>query len=338
MAKRMRLPNGFGQITRITGKRLRSPYRAMVTVGKDENTGKYKRKILGYYKSYNDAYSALLIYHNDPSIVSDMTFIELYDKWSKYHFPKMKKTGVHRSSFEKCSRLYNLKLSDIRMYHIKEVLEQEIPPSTVSKVKSLIQLMFDYAIENEWMKTNYARQIKIEKYKPTGEAHTAFSDDEMKILWANSTDEFVSIALIGIYSGFRPQELMDMKCSDVNIKEWTFTGGMKTEAGRDRVVPIHELIKPLVYRWHSSKAECLFRGYSYHHFYTNMIAFCERLHLNSAHRPHDTRKIFVTKCKKYNVDEYAIKRMVGHRTGDLTEDVYTERNVEWLRSELNKMV
>ena len=32
--KRMRLPNGFGQISKITGQRLRKPYRAMVTVGK----------------------------------------------------------------------------------------------------------------------------------------------------------------------------------------------------------------------------------------------------------------------------------------------------------------
>lgn len=33
--KRKRLPNGFGQITKIKNNNLRNPYRAMVTVGKD---------------------------------------------------------------------------------------------------------------------------------------------------------------------------------------------------------------------------------------------------------------------------------------------------------------
>ena len=32
--KRMRLPNGFGQISRINGKNLRNPWRVMVTMGK----------------------------------------------------------------------------------------------------------------------------------------------------------------------------------------------------------------------------------------------------------------------------------------------------------------
>lgn len=32
--KHMRLPNGFGQISKIKNKKLRNPYRAMVTVGK----------------------------------------------------------------------------------------------------------------------------------------------------------------------------------------------------------------------------------------------------------------------------------------------------------------
>jgi len=35
--KRMRLPNGFGRITKISNKRLRNPYRVTVTVGTDMN-------------------------------------------------------------------------------------------------------------------------------------------------------------------------------------------------------------------------------------------------------------------------------------------------------------
>ena len=63
-----RLPNGFGQITKISTKNLRKPYRAMVTVGKTE-FGKPICKLLkpeSYFETYNDAYKALIEYNKNP--------------------------------------------------------------------------------------------------------------------------------------------------------------------------------------------------------------------------------------------------------------------------------
>lgn len=42
-------------------------------------------------------------------------------------------------------------------------------------------------------------------------------------------------------------------------------------------------------------------------------------------------------AKKYNVDEYAIKYIVGHSISDITEKVYTERKSDWLKSEIEKI-
>ena len=62
-----------------------------------------------------------------------------------------------------------------------------------------------------------------------------------------------------------------------------------------------------------------------------------QLNLHPEHRPHDPRITFITRGKKANVDEYALKEMVGHSIQDITESVYTVRDVEWLRSDLEKM-
>lgn len=62
----------------------------------------------------------------------------------------------------------------------------------------------------------------------------------------------------------------------------------------------------------------------------------ELLGLNSNHRPHDCRTQFITQAKKYNVDEYAIKYMVGHKISDITEKVYTKREIDWLAEEIEK--
>ena len=42
-------------------------------------------------------------------------------------------------------------------------------------------------------------------------------------------------------------------------------------------------------------------------------------------------------AKKYKVDEYAIKYMVGHRITDITEKVYTCRDPTWLMDEICKI-
>ena len=55
------------------------------------------------------------------------------------------------------------------------------------------------------------------------------------------------------------------------------------------------------------------------------------------HRPHDGRNHFITQAKKYGVDEYAIKYIVGHAINDITEKVYTTRKEEWLISEMQKI-
>ena len=63
----------------------------------------------------------------------------------------------------------------------------------------------------------------------------------------------------------------------------------------------------------------------------------DELKLNPNHRPHDGRTHFVTMAKRYGVDEYAIKYMVGHKISDITEKVYTRREFAWLREEIEKI-
>ena len=41
--------------------------------------------------------------------------------------------------------------------------------------------------------------------------------------------------------------------------------------------------------------------------------------------------------EKANVNEYALKRLVGHHISDITENVYTDRPISWLREEIEKI-
>ena len=181
-----------------------------------------------------------------------------------------------------------------------------------------------------------------------------FTNDEMKLLWCHYKEyNHVDMILIQCYSGWRPRELVALKLSDIDLKKRAMTGGMKTNYGINRTVPIHPRIYPLIKNYYDRAkevgSEYLFNHVNqdpaknryvpmtYKRFFLTYDLAVKELHLDERHRPHDGRKQFVTMAKRYNLDEYAIKRLVGHSIADLTERVYTERDFEWLRAELEKI-
>jgi len=370
--KRMRLPNGFGQISQIKNARLRKPFRAMVTVGKTENGKPICRllKPVAYFSTYNEAYAALLEYNKKPyCLTGDMTGDELFEEWYRVK-EKEGATDVNlrdtRRSWKYCSILYNMRVTDIRAQHIRDCIEnseaiiQGKPnrpkPLQQRKIKTILNQIFDYALSYDLVEKNYARNYKIPKnlIKNIDEAetpHISFTDDEMNKLWSNTMSTDSQMILIQCYSGWRPQELIDMKISDVDIENWTFTGGMKTEAGKNRTVPIHSKIRTLVKNNYEKAIECgsefLFNRedgrsgkiipYTYDRWYENFKYIMKVRKLDPKHRPHDCRKQFVTLCNKYEVNEYAIKKFVGHKISDITERLYTDRDLDWYREQIEKI-
>lgn len=45
------------------------------------------------------------------------------------------------------------------------------------------------------------------------------------------------------YSGWRPQELGEIKLSNVDLDRGIIIGGLKTTAGKERPVPIHQKLE-----------------------------------------------------------------------------------------------
>lgn len=351
-SKRMRLPNGFGQISEIKGRKLRKPFRAMVTVGKTPEGRPICKtlKPVGYFKTYNEAYSALQEYNKDPfAIDKTCTMDELYKRWFKEYQEKGRSESAittARLCWEYCRSIYSLQVPLVRVKHMKACIEGNLEKKPTKfyqqKIKILLKQLLDYAIELELVDHNWANDIRNIEENPANYTveHRPFADDEIAKLW-NSTEEIAKMTLIQCYSGWRPQELILLKISNVDLTEWSFTGGMKTANGTSRKIPIHTRIRPLVKEAYEKAqetgSEYLFpyRNYdSYRHFFLKAI---KRIGIDD-HKPHDGRKHFVTMAKKSGCDEYAIKRIVGHSISDLTERVYTERDLDWLRKEIEKIV
>ena len=362
--KRMRLPNGFGQITQIKTQKLRKPYRAMITVGKDDY-GKPICKLLqpvAYFETYNEAYTALVEYHKNPyELDTGTTMQELYDRFSESYLKQGKSMKWLKASWNYCGAIKNMKVSDVRIRHLKTCIEEGRNkdgnlPTYNSKItmKSLFNLMFDYAQEYELCDKNYARLFKLDHEESDKEAgsHMDFTKEEMKAFWEHQDLPCIDMILVQCYSGWRPGELVDLKLENINLEEGFMTGGKKTASGRNRIVPIHSKIEPIIRSCYAKAlqegAEYLFYRYDnrvkaylngvnyvqYSAMFDNAMA---KLNLSRDHRPHDCRVQFATMAKRAGMDEYALKRIMGHTIKDITESVYTKRDFSWLKNEIEKI-
>lgn len=375
--KRKRLPNGFGQISEIKNRNLRNPFRAMVTVGKT-STGRPICKPLkpeSYFPTYNDAYAALVEYNKNPyDLKPDITVKELYEKWTAEYFKNATDNYIRTvtSAWAYCSSIYDMRVKDIRARHMKGCMEEGFrietrgkkkgekiyaTPGTKSRIKSLFNNMLDYALEYEIVPMNYARTfelsgdiiVEIEKNK---KKHFPFDKKEVDLLWKHVNDvKFADWIIIQCYMGWRPQELATLRLNEVDLEKWYMQAGMKTEAGKQRIVPIHSKIRELVKRNYefarSINSEYLFNdkgqthsgswSVTYDKYANRFEKVIKQLNLNPEHRPHDPRTTFVTMGKKSGMDEYALKEMVGHTIQDITESTYTVRDLEWLREDIEKI-
>ena len=363
--KRRRLPNGFGQISEIKGKNLRNPFRAMVSIGKDEN-GRPICKLLhpaSYFRTYNEAYYALMEYNKNPYVFANkMTLKELYARWSERHFKNVSMSVIiqYRSAWNYLSLIYDMKVVDIKVRHIKLCMEEGTYKGKTASanmkriIKMLLDLMFDYAVEFEIVEKNCSRTIKLNKQiikesSIVKNPHMIFTDEEIETLWKNEKNLQVQLLLIQCYSGLRPQELGLVELKNVDIENWSFTGGIKTESGKDRFVPIHPKIRSMFKSYYDSAKVLSFKyifslnrdqkeiHLNYHKYRNIFDKVISNLNLNKEHKPHDCRKHFISMAKRYKLDEYAIKYIVGHSIIDITESIYTERDNDWLLSEIEKI-
>lgn len=339
----MRLPNGYGSITKLSGNR-RNPYIVRITAGYDDE-GRQIRKILGYYPNRKKALEALAAYSENPYDIdaSRMTFAELYSRWSKEKFAKISKsaTRMYISAYSYCAPLDEMRITEIRTVHMQEIIDfAEVGAPTRARIQSMLKLMFRFAMKNDFIKKDYAQFLK----RPTVEVEAEripFSDDEIEKMWTLSDSHYAKILLILMYTGWRPSELVSMRFGlDIDMKELTMKGGMKTQAGKNRIVPICAKIEPLV-RYFESKG---YTGISvgsngeeldYYKLYHRLKAFLDENEFK--HIPYECRHTFATMLDNHNINAKIKKMLMGHASNDVTEKVYTHKTIEQLRSAVNAL-
>ena len=367
--------NGQGGITYCKGRK--KPWRVRVTKGYeyDEESGKAKQVIanLGYFKTKIEAEKVVHDYLECPYDVmnKDITFSEVYEMWLEEYSKKVSSSGLRTvtAAYAYCSDLRNKRIRDIRSSHLKLCLEcgytiretgkdkgkkVYASASTKSRMKSLFNLIFDYALERNMVTRNHARDFGVsdvvdsKEYKP--KRKRAFSKKLLDDLWNNiGIYNNIEMVLINVYTGFRPKELTILLLEDVDLINRVIRGGLKTAAGKNRLVPIHPKIMPLVEqavnKANQLGSKFLFNdvnsqtgiNMTYDKYRKRFAKVMSHFGVSGIYSPHCCRVTFVTLAKVYEMDEHLLKRIIGHEDKDVTEEAYTRRDIMVLKAAMNKI-
>lgn len=339
---KMKNPKGTGSVYRMKDKRRRKPWRAMSPNIKNVVTGKSERISLGMYETKQEALDALWEYNKTPYNVEvkKITFIQVVEKWKKEHYSKIsdrRKMNIE-SRLNKMLPLYNLIFSEIKLIVLQNFFNTlAVSTGTKKEYRAVLNLIFEYGMKYDMILKNPVSYVNIGKHEKVREANI-FNHEEISMLWKHQLLINVDTILILIYTGLRINELLELKKENVSIDERYIIAGSKTEAGKDRLIPLHRDLIPMIKRRYKESVEYLieFKGKNikyaaYRDIFSSLL---ETLNLNE-HRVHDTRHTFATIINNTNANSTSIKNIIGHSDFKMTEKVYTHKDITELQKAID---
>ena len=330
----MRSPNGFGTVVRLSGNR-RNPFMVKKTIGWNQR-GFPVFDIIGYYPTREAALIALAQYNSNPWNIDDekITLADLFTLWLEKKFPKLGHSNQSslKSAYKHCKSLYKTKYKEIRAYQMQYCIDQCGYGSSIqAAIKNLFHHLDRFALEMDIVNKCYSELLTTESAPETSKQ--PFTNEEVDRIWAIQHEPWVDSVLVFLYSGWRISELLDLKTADVDLQIGTMTGGTKTKAGKNRIVPIHSLIAEMVSKRVSEGGEYLFscdggkcEKTKYYSLWNDIMK-----RTNMSHTPHECRHTFRTWLDRVGANRVAINKIMGYSGGDTSERVYTHKTIQDLK-------
>lgn len=337
--------------------RYANPY---IALAPSTTSGK-GRTYIGCYESAAKAQAAIDKYCTEvrPELYN-IKLEKLYEMWSKNHFESLTESGKqgYRAAFKSIDTLHSRKMRELKTADfqtcIDKCVEKGASRSKCEKVRQLCSQLCKCAMQNDIMDKNYAEFLKLPKEEK--KEKNIFTDSELKTLWEHTDDKRVQIILFMIYTGFRIGEIVKIQKSDVHIEEGYIIGGSKTEAGKNRIVPLPPMpeIKEFIAQWLKESNNDFLIGGTANNFreYSFYPALCELnmidppVYNNKSRKkefknprltPHCTRHTFATLSVNAGFSPENLQKIIGHANFETTADIYVHQDLDALKSDMVKL-
>lgn len=325
--KKKKRANGFGTIIKKSGNRSK-PWEA-------QKSGVY----IGSYATKFEAERALAnLVDTDVGSSFNITFSQAYEEWKPYHRKTVTEKAMegYATAYGHCEKLYNMAFRKLRRKDFQGVIddmeEKGYSKSSCEKVLQLFGQLSNWAIhEAEIQHTKYTNDVVISaKQKKEKLPFTAEQIEAIERAESTAKD----IALVLLATGCRPNELF--KAEVTNCYDDYFISGSKTDAGKDRVIPVSDIgvasYRKMLEKAKSLNDKLLVDGYDGNKVYRNYAkrdwkTLMGELGIDGM-TPYNCRHTYATLAVKARVRPEMLQKILGHADYNTTLKHYTRLDTD----------
>lgn len=352
----MKRANGTGTVVKLSENR-RKPWIVKVPEYNEYGSFTGRQIPIGYFASRPEADLCLAGYNKSKGIYDadkmQYTFSDVYNDYKQEKFPTkeeqkiMKETrkkiigklGISNmwqvsGSYKNSKALWNRKYVDLRKHDFESVIYsvKELSPSKLNHIVSFFRKMDQYAMEQGIITMGYAQFLEIIP-EEVQKAKVPFNTSEIEQIWDHQGYIIADILLVLLYSCMRINELLELETKNIFLDDNYMIGGLKTEAGKDRVIPIHHIIKPIIRKYFDSNNKYLFtdekgKKIEYANYRLDFNNFMDQLSMD--HISHEARLTGRSELDRKGANKVCIDRILGHKSQGIGEQKYTDKTIEEL--------
>jgi len=216
---------------------------------------------------------------------------------------------------KKVNQITNWQVERYKSTRLKEVMKNGKLPSkaTINRELSMIKHMFNKAVEWNMLSSNPIAKVKLFPEKP--KQLRVITEEEFSKLYNQASEFLQPILMIAVHTGLRRSEILNLKVSDINLKD-RYILVRESKNGEIRHVPINTLLmKTLKSVINNTDSEHLFVGPTGEPVKSVKQGFWAALRRSGIPhiRFHDLRHSFGSNLSMAGVDIATIQELMGHK-------------------------
>lgn len=342
-------PNGAG-----CAYRRGRTWTACITVGwKLTPTGRAQaiRRTKGGFPTKREALAYCQQLQSAPTEKPKMTLQQVYDAWLPVHEARVSKSTAdcYKAAFKYFDDLKFRIMCDIDVDDLQDCLDA-CPRArrTRENMKAVMGLLYKYAIPRHQATMNLA------EYLHTGDndksTRPPFSPDQVeRISQRIGITPYADVVYVLIYTGFRPAELFSL--TKDSYHDGILTGGIKTEAGKDRAVPVSPKIRAIIeqrvsvchgFLFPRENGEQMSVAYFRDYCFYPVLAAAGIQPLPTAehpayYTPYSCRHTFANLLKGAPGSDVDKAKLIGHANYDTTKRMYQSAELDAMRKIIEEL-